>query len=117
MPVSTEALLQLLVAGLYLQDSALALLELAGQRMREGMQAGGNRIVSGDGGPALLRQIKLPRALELIAARRNEVVRPHLAKLGIELLPLLQLMNQDLALNLPMADIERRLHDRASENK
>ncbi|HYO28019.1 MAG TPA: hypothetical protein VER68_07070, partial [Azonexus sp.] len=99
------------------EDSALALLELAGQRMREGMQAGGNRIVSGDGGPALLRQIKLPRALELIAARRNEVVRPHLAQLGIELLPLLQLMNQDLALNLPMADIERRLHDRASENK
>ena len=59
----------------------------------------------------------LARLLELIAARRNEVVRPHLANLGIELLPLLQLMNQDLALNLPMADIERRLHDRASENK
>ena len=98
-------------------DSAEALLELAGQRMREAMLAGGNRIVAGDGGPAMLRQIKLPRALELIAARRSEVVRPHLGQLGTDLLPWLQLMNQDLGLNLPMADIERRLRDRTSEKK
>jgi diguanylate cyclase (GGDEF)-like protein len=98
-------------------ESAPALLELAGQRMREGMQAGGNRIVTGEAGPAVMRQIKLPRALELIAARRSEVVRPHLGQLGVELLPLLQLMNQDLGLNLPMAEIERRLRDRASEKK
>jgi hypothetical protein len=98
-------------------ESAPALLELAGQRMREGMQAGGNRIVAGEAGPALMRQIKLPRALELIAARRSEVVRPHLGQLGVELLPLLQLMNQDLGLNLPMAEIERRLRDRAGEKK
>lgn len=98
-------------------ESAPALLELAGQRMREGMQAGGNRIVAGEAGPALLRQIKLSRALELIAARRSDVVRPHLGQLGLELLPLLQLMNQELDLNLPMTEIEHRLRDRASEQK
>jgi hypothetical protein len=54
------------------------------------------------------------RALELIAARRSEVVRPHLGQLGVELLPLLHLMNQDLGLNLPLADIERRFRDRTS---
>lgn len=95
-------------------DSALALLELAGQRMREGMRAGGNRIVAGDGEPAKLRQIRLQRALELIAAQRSEVVRPHLGRLGVELLPLLNLMNRDLGLNLPMAEIERRFRDRTS---
>jgi hypothetical protein len=56
----------------------------------------------------------LQRALELIAAHRSEVVRPHLGRLGVELLPLLHLMNQDLGLNLPMADIERRFRDRTS---
>jgi len=44
-------------------------------------------------------------------------VRTQLGQLGIELLPLLHLMNQDLGLNLPMADIERRLRDRTSNKK
>ena len=96
--------------------SAVALLELAGQRMHEAMRAGGNRIVSGDDGPATQRQIRVQRALELLSARRSEVVRPHLGQLGVELLPLLHLMNQDLGLNLPMAEIERRLRDRAIHN-
>mgnify|MGYP003382581516 CR=1 FL=1 len=98
-------------------DTALALLELAGQRMLEGMGSGGNRIVAGAGGPAALRQIKVQRALELIAAQRSDVVRTQLGQLGVELLPLLHLMNQDLGLNLPMADIERRLRDRTSNKK
>ena len=100
-------------------DTALALLELAGQRMLEGMGSGGNRIVAGAGagGPAALRQIKVQRALELIVAQRSDLVRTQLGQLGIELLPLLHLMNQDLGLNLPMADIERRLSDRTSNKK
>ena len=95
-------------------DSAQALLELAGRRMREGMAAGGNRVVAGDGMPAKARQLKLQRALELIAANRSEFVSPHLGRLGVELLPLLHLMNQNLQLNLPMADIERRFRHRTS---
>jgi hypothetical protein len=79
------------------------------------MAIGGNRIVAGDGRPAALQQIKLVRALELIAAKRADIVRPHLATLGVELLPLLHLMNQDLGLNLPLAEIERRFRDRASQ--
>jgi hypothetical protein len=97
-------------------DSAAALLELAGQRMAGGMQAGGNRIVAG-GAPLAVEPLKLPKALELITARRSEIVRPHLGQLGLELLPLLQLLDQDLGLNLPMADIERRLRDRSSDKK
>lgn len=97
-------------------DSATALLELAGQRMDEGMQNGGNRIVSG-GAPVAAEPLKVARALELIVAQRSEVVRPHLGQLGLEVLPLLQLLNQDLGLNLPLADIERRLLDRNGNKK
>lgn len=39
---------------------------------------------------------------------------PHLAVLGRQLLPLLVLMNEELGLTLPMAEIERRLSGRSS---
>lgn len=97
--------------------SAVDLLELAVERMQEAMRAGGNRIVCGDAGAETPRQLKVQRALELLAARRNEVVLPYLGQLGIELLPLLNLMNQDLGLNLPMAQIEQRLNDRIAHRK
>lgn len=98
-------------------NSAVGLLDLAGQRMQEAMQAGGNRIVSGPTGSGPVRQMKLQHALELITARREEVVLPHLGALGVQVLPLLRLMNQELGLDLPLAEIERRLQDRATNNK
>ena len=97
--------------------SAPALIELAARRMQQAMAAGGNRIVASDGGPVVLQQLKVQRALELLAARRSDIVRPHLGRLGVDLLPLLHLMNQDLGLNLPMADLERCLRDRATDKK
>lgn len=98
-------------------NSAVALLELAGERMNDAMRAGGNRIVSGALGAGSARQMTLQHAVELITARRQDVVLPHLAALGVQVLPLLRLMNQDLGLDLPMAEIERRLQDRATNRK
>jgi hypothetical protein len=40
-----------------------------------------------------------------------------MTQLGAELLPLLRLMDQELGLDLPLAEIERRLRDRATNNK
>lgn len=91
--------------------SASSLLDLAGERMREAMQAGGNRTVSGTAVPAA-RPITLHHALELLAAQRPEAVAPHLAALGRQLLPLLRLMDQELGLALPLAEIEHRLNER-----
>ncbi len=116
-PVSLTVSIGVASVPVDMVDSAIALLDLAGQRMQQGMRAGGNRIVSGEGGPAILRQLKLQRALELLATRRGDVVRPYLGQLGMEILPLLHLMNQELGLDLPLADIERRLRDRAADNK
>lgn len=98
-------------------SSAVALLELAGQRMHDAMLAGGNRIVSGVLNPGSARQMTLQHAVELITARREETVLPHLVTLGGQVLPLLRLMNQELGLELPLAEIERRLQDRAANKK
>lgn len=92
--------------------SASALLELAGRRMREAMAAGGNRIVAGDNGNAPVRKLGVQHALELLNAQRPEVVLPHLQRLGLQVVPLLKLLDKEFGLNLPMADIEHRLSER-----
>lgn len=91
--------------------SASALLDLAGQRMQEAMQRGGNRTISG-GVVAGTRPISINHALELLVAGRPEPVRPHIEALARQLLPLLSLISQELGLALPTAEIERRLSER-----
>ena len=100
-----------------LANSAIALLDLATERMHEAMLAGGNRVVSGANTGVPARQMKLQHALELITARHEVAVLPHLAELGTQILPLLRLLNQELGLELPLAEVERRLHDRATNKK
>ena len=97
-------------------SSAAALLDRAGERMHQAMGAGGNRTESGGILPAT-RPISLNHALELLSANRPEPVIPHLPALGERVLPLLQLMNQELGLALPLAEIERRLSERKSHKK
>lgn len=97
-------------------DSAVDLLELAGQRMREGMEGGGNRTVSGGALPAT-RPISINHALELLAAGKDGPVRPHAAALFAQLLPLLQLINEELGSDLQKAEFERRLSERNPAKK
>jgi diguanylate cyclase (GGDEF)-like protein len=96
-------------------SSAGALLDLAGERMHAAMAAGGNRTEAGGVQPAT-RPISLNHALELLAAGRIEPVIPHLPALLERLLPMLQLMDKELGLTLPLAEIERRLSGRKSQN-
>lgn len=97
-------------------SSAGALLDIAGRRMQEAMQAGGNRTDSG-GVLSATRPISLNHALELLAANRQEPVRPHVDALARQILPLISLINQELGLALPMAEIERRLSERNPPKK
>jgi len=92
--------------------SAGALLELAGQRMREAMAAGGNRIVTGGHAQAKPRPLSIQHALDLLRANRPDAVKPHLGVLGIQLLPLLKALDQEFGLDLPLAEIERRFVER-----
>ena len=93
--------------------SASGLLDMAGERMRQAMQAGGNRTDSGGILPAT-QPISLQRALELLLDGRSGPVIPHLPVLSRQLLPLLQLMNNELNLNmaLPLAELEQRFCER-----
>jgi diguanylate cyclase (GGDEF)-like protein len=93
--------------------SAGALLDLAGERMHAAMRAGGNRSESGGVSPAS-RPISIHHALELLAANRPSVVIPHLPSLAERLLPLMNLLNQELGMALPVAEIERLLSERKS---
>jgi two-component system cell cycle response regulator len=61
--------------------------------------------------------MKLQHALELITAHKEETVLPHLGTLGVQVFPLLRLIDQELGLDLPLAEIERRLQDRAANKK
>jgi hypothetical protein len=96
-------------------SSAGALLDLAGERMQAAMLAGGNRTESGGILPAT-RPISIHHALELLAANRPGPVVPHLPVLAERILPLLRLMDQELGLTLPIAEIEHFLCERKMDN-
>lgn len=92
--------------------SASALIELAGARLKAAQQAGGNRVIAGAAVPASPVQVPVPtleRALGLLREGRESAVVPHLAELGGQMLPLLRLMVRELALDLPLDEVEKRL--------
>ncbi len=78
--------------------SARALIELAGLRLKEAQQQGGNRVVACQVQPAAATATVVPRldlAIALIRAGHESEVIPHLAALGREILPLLELLERD----------------------
>lgn len=99
-------------------SSAGALLELAGARLKAAQQVGGNRVIACTAKPlAELVTPSLGHALDLIKAGHESVVIPHLVKLGKQLLPLLRLLERELKLGLPVAELEKQMLDRAQEGK
>jgi len=85
-----------------------ATLALAGRRMQQAMQAGGDRLAVDDTGPlepaagprptAGPAPPHLERALHLLATGQAETLRPHLPALLRRLVPLLRLCDQELDL-------------------
>ncbi len=92
--------------------SAGALLELASSRLHEAAQAGGNRIVMGGRGRVPVRALTLQQALDLLRGGHTDVVLPQLAKLGVEIFPLIRLLDAQYGWGL---DIEAVAHRLASE--
>ncbi len=98
-------------------SSAGALLELARSRLRAAQEAGGNRVSACDAKFANIVQApKLAHAIELIKAGHERAVIPHIHTLGRQILPLLQLLERELKLGLPLAALEKNILDRAQEN-
>lgn len=97
--------------------SAAALLDLAGSRMGQAMEAGGNRVFGGVQALAAGKRPTLTQALDLLRANRSDALLPHLAALGQEIAPLLWLLDKEFGLGLPLADIELRLSERTRGQK
>lgn len=100
--------------------SAGALVELAGARLKEAQQLGGNRVIACDSGS--LGDLVAPsvsRAIELINSGCSADVVPHAAELARRLMPLMRMLEKELGLGLPMADLEKRLKhtDSTQESK
>lgn len=91
--------------------SAKDLLDLAGGRMRQAMQAGGNKIVTGEAAKAPAPPLEIPQALQLLRAGRPAAVVAELANLGRQILPLLELLDSELGLDLPLTKIGQQLDE------
>lgn len=99
--------------------SAGALIELAGSRLKLAQQSGGNRVIACKVQPVPEAAVvpRLDLAIDLIKSGHEGDVVPHLAALGRQLLPLLELLEQELKLGLPLADMEKCMLDQAREAK
>ena len=93
--------------------SAGMLLELAASRLHEAIQAGGNRIVMGHMAVPEVRSVprieNIGQALELLKKGKFDVVRPQAAEFGLQILPLLQMLNEDFSFQFPLAEYATRL--------
>jgi diguanylate cyclase (GGDEF)-like protein len=93
--------------------SAGSLLDLAASRMEAAMAAGGNRTDSGDLGknaPAL--PLSVNQALEWLRDKRPDMVRPQLPRLGQQVLPLLELLQQEFGVELHLDELTKKLAER-----
>ncbi|MBL0167578.1 MAG: diguanylate cyclase [Propionivibrio sp.] len=98
--------------------SAGALIELAGSRLKTAQQMGGNQVISCQVQPLTSALVpRIEHAIALIKSGHESEVVPHLPALGRQILPLLKLLDRDLKLDLPMAEIEKCLLDPAQDSK
>jgi len=95
-------------------SSAGALIELAGSRLKNAQQSGGNRVIACDAlaSTPLSAPVSVPtleRAIALIRSGEESALKPFLPELGGQLLPLLKLMERELSLGLPLDVLQKRL--------
>jgi diguanylate cyclase (GGDEF)-like protein len=96
--------------------SAAALLGLAAARLKTAQEAGGNRVLACVDKTSTEPPVpRLGHAIDLIRTGHAHAVIPHLASLCKEMLPFLELLERELKLGLPLADIRRRVLDREQE--
>ena len=94
--------------------SAGALLELAAERLKMAMAAGGNQLVGTSGKVnTVAPRPTLAHALDLMRSGHKDVVRPHLGLLVAEIMPLLELVQEEGGIELPLAALKERFRDRS----
>lgn len=99
--------------------SAGALIELAGSRLKMAQQVGGNQVISCNPRADAVSSVvpALDQALALINEGQVAKVMPHLAELGLQVMPLLRLLERRFGFGLPLAEIEKRMTDPVQEKE
>jgi two-component system, cell cycle response regulator len=95
------------------------LLALASRRLDQARTCGGN-IVSTEYKPNCPwhhADLRLPNMLATLNARSRSAIAPRIATLGLQILPLLKMIDEELALGLPLLEIRRQLEQRAETEK
>lgn len=87
-------------------------LEIAERRLDMAQAAGGNRVVAQDVPPVQQTPPTVQDALEWLQQGRGQDVQPFLQPLLTQLLPLLELGNQQLLLGLPLDKLKEKLYVR-----
>lgn len=94
--------------------SAGALLRLAAQRLAMAMDAGGNQLVGTAGKVDLAPPPPtLMHALDLLRSGHAREVRPHTGSMVAQLMPLLELIQEEGGIELPLAALKERFRDRS----
>ena len=103
-------------------DSGGKLLALAQQRMEQAMLCGGNAVCTELRPDCPLHchdagLLKLLRALQPGEEAADSILPEQIGTLGIRVFPLLQKMDEELSLGLPLEEIRKRLQQRAQTEK
>ena len=82
-------------------------------------QAGGNQVISCNPRADAVSPVvpALDQALALINEGQVAKVMPHLAELGLQVMPLLRLLERRFGFGLPLAEIEKRMTDPVQEKE
>jgi len=101
-------------AGDAVNDGA-ALLALAEKRLAQALICGGNTVVSETKTECPLRSVDLTasKLLDALNVQGETSLAANIGKLGLKLMPLLQVMDRELSLGLPLADIKQQLQERS----
>lgn len=90
-------------------ESPAAVIAIAEQRMARGRAGGGNRVEDGGMLVGGSEELAIDEHFGHVATGYASLPKSQLAEMGLRLLPLLRLLDQEFYLGLSIADIERRL--------
>ncbi len=92
---------------------------LADQRLDQALVCGGNTVATEykPKCPLHCREKDVFEMLDVLMVRKGMNLAGNVGTLGLKIMPLLQVINQELALGLPLAEIRKKLQQRASSEE
>ena len=92
---------------------------LADQRLDQALVCGGNTVATEykPKCPLHCREKDVFEMLDALMVRKGMNLAGNVGTLGLKIMPLLQVINQELALGLPLTEIRKQLQQRASSEE